>query len=765
MERILFVNDLIEWQSATATECMSDKSAQTAQTSERLVERVLWIDEGYILAFVFDIAAKKGFPYPRKTSEILEALSTGAAVKITEDPWARIIRDEHLTKKEKECRDKAWGIIAPIVAQEPSIYERRLRGSLVKKSVEKYNEGKQKEKLIEKTVYGYLRRFWQRGKTPNALIPDYANSAGKGQRKGAGTKKRGRPRKYKNDPDIGEGKNVTEQDRRIFRIAINTFYNTSKKNTLTNAYEQMVKLYYKEDIRYDENGVMKSILKHHNEIPTLEQFRYWYKVEHQSNVEKTIKSRTGAKNFSLKNRAILGTSKAETRGPGSRFQIDATVADVYLISKYNSNWIIGRPVIYVVIDVFSRMIAGIYVGLEGPSWLGAMTALANAAADKVKFCREYGIEITEEDWPVHHLPDAILGDRGELLGMPIEENFIPNLHVRVENTASYRADWKGLVERHFAIFHDHVKPFVPGYVDVDFRQRGGRDYRLDGRLTVDAFTSIIIRIVLFHNREHNLTKYVKDEEMIADDVPTIPIELWKWGITNRSGRLKSFSEEIVKLNLMPTSQATITPKGIKLQGKEMYYTCSKAEEEQWFERARSNLLAPSEKYLTISYDIRKPDFIYLISSDGRDFEKCFLLDSESRYSGKNFYDIEYMLDVEERDNERHKNKELQSKVDLVAEIESIVAESEKVTDPSAETLSNRQRVSNIRDNRAAEKSARRDTEGFEIGQVIAESSEEPLKGEKSQPKTQEKSESLQPSHFDLLRQEREEIRRGRNRSR
>lgn len=764
MERILFVNDLIEWQAEVATECISDKSDQTARTSERLVERVLWIDEGYILAFVFDIEAKKGFPHPRKISEILEALSTGLATKIAKDPWARIIQDEHLTTKEKECRDKAWNIIASIVAQEPSVYERSLRGPLVKESVEKYNTGKQKEKLIEKTVYGYLRRFWQRGKTPNALIPDYAHSSGKGQRKGVGSKKRGRPRKYKNHPGIGEGTNVTEQDRRIFRIAINTFYNTPRKNTLTNAYEQMVKLYYKEDIRYDENGVMKSILKPHDEIPTLEQFRYWYKVEHQSDVQKTIKSRKGSKSFSLNNRAILGTSQGETRGPGSRFQIDATIADVYLISQYNSNWIIGRPVIYVIIDVFSRMIAGIYVGLEGPSWLGAMMALANAASDKVKFCREYGIEITEEDWPVHHLPEAILGDRGELLGMSIEERFIPNLHVRVENAASYRADWKGLVERHFATLHGHVKPFVPGYIDVDFRQRGARDYRIDSKLTIDAFTRIVIRIVLFHNKEHNLTKYARDEEMIIDDVPTIPIELWKWGISNRSGRLKSFSEEIVKLNLMPTSRATITAKGIKLHGKEMYYTCSKAEEEQWFERARSNLLTTFEKKLTVSYDIRKPDFIYLISSDGKDFEKCFLLDSESRYSGKNFDDIEYMLSIEQRDSQKRKNKELQGKVDLIAEIESIVTESEKITSPS-EKLSNRQIVSNIRDNRAAEKSARRDTEGFEIGPVISEYSEDLSQGEKSQPQVQEKSESLQPSHFDLLRRKREETKRGRNCSR
>src|SRR5699024_11939342 len=71
----------------------------------------------------------------------------------------------------------------------------------------------------------------------------------------------------------------------------------------------------------------------------------------------------------------LGNSKSETNGPGTRFQIDATIADIYLVSSLDVNKVIGRPVIYAVLDVYSRIITGLYVGLEGPSWIGAMMAL------------------------------------------------------------------------------------------------------------------------------------------------------------------------------------------------------------------------------------------------------------------------------------------------------------------------------------------------------------------------------------------------------
>ena len=102
-----------------------------------------------------------------------------------------------------------------------------------------------------------------------------------------------------------------------------------------------------------------------------------------------------------------------TFGPGHRYQIDATIADVYLVSSVDNTRIIGRPVVYCVIDVFSRLICGLYIGLEGPSWLGAMMALDNVIEDKVVFCKNYGIEITNKEWPNSFLPEKILADRGE----------------------------------------------------------------------------------------------------------------------------------------------------------------------------------------------------------------------------------------------------------------------------------------------------------------------------------------------------------------
>ena len=742
MNSEIFVNDLIQWNSD------NEKNS--------LIERIVWIDEDYTIAFLFNINATKGFPRSYSVEDIKEAIRYQEVSKLEIDPWIRSIKEESLSEKEKLLRDNAWEIISLLVTQEPDIYYRDIRGKLVQQVINEYNQGRQENKLIPLTVYKYLRRFWQRGKNKNALLPDYDKSGGKGKRRQAGDKKRGRPRKYKNHPEIGEGINITEQDRQIFRIAINKFYRTKTKNSLVTAYKLMIKDYYAEEYQFDENKVKTSILIPPEKRPTFTQFRYWYETEN-SNLEKTITTRKGTKRYSLENRAILGTSKQETIGPGSRYQIDATVADIYLVSKYQRNWIIGRPVVYVVIDVFSRMIVGVYVGLEGPSWLGAMMALANAATNKVSFCQEFNIKITEEEWPCHHIPECILGDRGELVGMTVE-TMIPNLFIRVENAASYRADWKGLVERHFRVIHERVKPFLPGFIDTDFRQRGAKDYRLDSRLDIDQFTEIIIEIILYHN-SHEVKSYNRDEQMIADDVASIPIELWKWGIKNRSGRLRTINEDIIRLNLMPTEKARITERGIRF--KSMYYSCEKAINEMWFEKARSKLLSKEEKSLKIAYDPRQIDFIYIPSPDGRDFEKCCLIDPDERYAHKTIYDVEYLLAYETLQRKKREGKQLQNEVDLMAKIESVASRAEQETEKYQDKgESNLQKTSGIREHRATEKAQRREVEAFELKDNSKALPSPEKKKIKEEVKPSNSTQSTQPNHLDLLARKRRERKGG-----
>ncbi len=721
MNHQLYINELIRWNPGQENE---------------YTERILWIDSGGPILYVIDVHSSEGLPKAKRVDDIISALENGEAEKSEDDPFTRIISEEDIKDSDREKRDKAWSIISEIVAyeNEPDVYLREKRGPWITKAIEKHG-------VTYATVYKYFRRYWQRGKNKNSLLPDYYNSGGKGKRKNLGLKKIGRPRQ--NIAANGPGINVDEATKKIFRTAISKYYDNPKENHLTTAYDLMVKEFYHEDYRF-EGGVKKPVTIPIDQIPTITQFRYWYEVE--QDIVESLKARKGNKKFALRHRAVTGKSDAEVIGPGSRFQIDATVADVYLVSRFNRSWIIGRPVIYAVIDCFSRMVAGIYVGLEGPSWIGAMMALANAFTEKVSYCKEYGIDIENEDWPCFHTPQTILGDRGEMESRHAD-TLANGLNIRIENTPSYRADWKGIVEQYFRLIHEKVKPLVPGYIDVDFRTRGGKDYRLDAKLDIYQFTRIIVKCVLHHNNEHWMKKYDTNEMMIEDDIDPIPRELWNWGIVNRSGKLKAYPRDIVKLNLMPVGTATVTEKGIKF--KKMYYSCQKAIEEYWFERARNK----GTWTVDIAYDPRKMDYIYIKTDSAKGFIKCSMIDKR-RYGDRTFDEIEYLLHYEKLKLDRNAGRILQSKIDILSEIENASQEAERMTDEqSDQTISNAERTKNIRAKRKIEKDEEKKSKAFELDEDTLDNVE-PAKVIPIHEETVEKFKY--PSHIEYLRKKQQE---------
>ncbi len=685
-KRILAANDILQYGDG--------------EDDETTLLRLLYSDYVNDIAFIISINGDKGLPVFRRLSLLTEDISLGIAKVMSDDPWARIITENELAEKEKETRDKAWKFIEDLIKTESelAIYDWKTRGQLVQEAARKHD-------TTPRTMYKYLRRYWQRGKTKNALLPDYQNSGGRGKERKLTGKKLGRKRKFAHVAEIGEGVNVDEKIKKVFRAAISQFYYKPSETSLQTAFDLMISKYFVEDY-INEGGVKKPILIPQDQKPTYAQFYYFYNKE--KNIKKAVTSRKGKSAYALGYRPILGSATHEVFAPGSRYEIDATVADVYLVSSYNSSWIIGRPVVYVVIDVFSRMIAGVYIGIEGPSWIGAMMALANTVANKKDFCAEYDIAIDDEDWECDRLPETILADGGEISGKAVEA-LATNLNIRIETASPYRGDLKGIVERFFNTIKEKVKPFLPGQIITDAYKRRGYDYRLDAKLNIHQFTHIILTGILQHNRSY-LGYYERDAEMIADNVQPTPLNLWRWGIRNRSGRLHWFPEDIVKLNLLPSDSGRITRGGILF--KDMEYSCERAIKEGWFEKGSHW----SGEKVQIVYDMRMLNYVYLRADDGRSFDKCYLLPTEEKYMNRDFYDIEHLQNYEQLKQQLSLPEKQQEFADLAATTMAVVKEAAKIAardqDPTASKAS---RVANINEKRELERDARRENEAFELG--------------------------------------------------
>ncbi|MDR0287355.1 MAG: DDE-type integrase/transposase/recombinase, partial [Clostridiales bacterium] len=504
--------------------------------------RILWVSEANDFAYIFNVNTTE-MPSSVSCNELKSKIDDGFFTIQESDPYLLVISENELSDKERLVRDEIWNLMSNALTSEPGIYEKKQRGSMM--SAIMSVSGKDL-----KNLHRYLKTYWQKGKIKNAFIPDFRSRGGKNKERAATELKRGRPSKYGDS-----GINIDEATKAIFEKAIKKYYHTRDSHTLQYAYDMMIAEHYAQYVTQSD-GKKKAVLPPIDELPTIRQFRYWYGKMHGE--KEKITKRKGETKFNLNHRAVLGKSDHSVMGPGAKYEIDATIGDIYLLSRFNRADIIGRPVLYFVIDVFSRMVTGMYIGLEGPSWAGMMMAIANAVSDKVKYCAEYGIEITEDEWPCRGVPGAIRGDRGELESKAAD-TLVNALSVRAENAPPYRADMKGIVEQHFNTINGTTVAFLPGRVRKEDDERGGNDYRLKAILDINQLTKIMIQSVLQHNNYHLLEGYERTENMIKDNVVPIPLEIWNWGIKNYAGALRTFPEESVKLALMPADTASVTP--------------------------------------------------------------------------------------------------------------------------------------------------------------------------------------------------------------
>ncbi|MCW8885090.1 MAG: Mu transposase C-terminal domain-containing protein, partial [Motiliproteus sp.] len=574
-------------------------------------------------------------------------------------------------------RDAALDAIAPLLANHPLLFDKRERNRQIKARLKSTS----RSRLY---ITRNLRRYWQRGMAPNSLAPDYHRSGARGQPRREVRHKAGPKRKLA----PGEGVIINDEIAQIFRTAIELHYIPNQKFPLVKAKDKAVGMY---KARYP--------LATESEVPTRAQFLYFFKTNYLAHEVDRI--RMPSKTYDKDVRALQSTAARGNIGPGGRYEIDATIADLYLISVHDPSKIIGRPVIYFVKDVFSRLVVGLYVGLENPSWVSAMIAMANAFTDKVDYCKELGIDIDPSSWPSVGLPESIMADRGELLYRQADV-LVNRLGIQLSNSRAYRGDDKGICERHFRTIQAEFRPYVEGIVEpVNGKKRIGRRYELDAELTLPAFQKMITHIVLFYNNQHVIEGYDYAPDM-PTDLPAIPLELWNWGIKHRTGRLKACEKELTWVNLLPYEKGTVSNYGITFKG--LIYTCQEAIAKGWFDRnGRSR-----PKSLEVAYDPRRTNQVYL-RPDGsyEHFWTCELSDRSRRYKGMSFVDAGGLLKASRSTTATAKQKEAFSAPELQQTIEEIVRQerAKKTNFPLGSASS---RLKGIEDNRRREKEIERD---------------------------------------------------------
>ena len=325
----------------------------------------------------------------------------------------------------------------------------------------------------------------------------------------------------------------------------------------------------------------------------------------------------------------------------------------------------SKPPAKPVVMISNGFVMGYSLTWEGGTY-SLRDLMLNVIADKVEWCRKFGIFIKREQWDSSQMPSVIVSDMGSEYK---SETFsqITELGVTLINLPALRPELKSIVERSFQFLQGTAKPYLMdhGYVDRDAGKRLAPDYRKGAKLTIEDYEKVIIHSILYHNCQRILEDYPYTEDMLAAQVKPYPNSIFEWGKGQQGCNLISVKPKQLILTLLPRAQGKFTRRGLLVMG--LRYDSKEKDFTEDYLVGRDAVAA---------YNPESADTVYLIENGN--FIEFFLI--ESRFSGKSFDAIKQMMDAQKAiiDGAAHEN--LQGRVDLASHIEKIVAGKEKHAD-------------------------------------------------------------------------------------
>ena len=425
-------------------------------------------------------------------------------------------------------------------------------------------------------------------------------------------------------------------DQRKMTQALNRYYYSPKKMPLKMVYEKMLV-----DAYITENG---SIDDAH---PSFSAFRYFF--DKKKSVTKYVISRQGISDYQKNYRPLTGKGDSGILEIGT-YEMDATIADIYIVSSYNRKPI-GRPYVYLAVDVASRLIAGVYVGLEGTSD-SVLQCIANAAEDKVDFCAKYGIDITKDMWPSSGLPDMICTDRGNDFMSDRVKQLCEMFGMEITSLPAYRPDLKGYVEKAFDCIQRRYKPHLRGLGVIDGKvgERGVPSYIAQARLDLREFTKVVIECILYYNSAKVINSFIRPPEMSASNTRHIAADIWKWYENEGKDNRIVAEPEAIKLMLLPRAMGTITRAGLLYDN--LLYTSNEIKEKM------VNAKAYGVEKVKIAYNPVDNRCLYYLEN-GKYFPQMLTKASEV-FASMPFKEVEIVME-EEREARKAEMKDETSK--------------------------------------------------------------------------------------------------------
>jgi putative transposase len=267
--------------------------------------------------------------------------------------------------------------------------------------------------------------------------------------------------------------------------------------------------------------------------------------------EENLRRRYGKKIANYKFKLIEGHFR-DTEEPFEVVQIDHTPLDIIVVDEV-FRMPIGKPLLTLAIDVYSRMVAGLYISFDPPSSLAAGMCIANAILPKELYLSKLDIK---GEWPCYGIMKTIHADNGKEFHGKMLDRACIEYNIKPEWRPVAEPNYGGYIERLLGNFLKRIHT-LPGTTFSNTQERKGYNSEKKAVFTITELETWLLTFIVnvYHNKKHK-------------ELGMSPLQKYTEGLLGTGTKIgkglpvRLTNERKVKLDFMPFVERSIQEYGI-----------------------------------------------------------------------------------------------------------------------------------------------------------------------------------------------------------
>lgn len=283
------------------------------------------------------------------------------------------------------------------------------------------------------------------------------------------------------------------------------------------AYDAVLRRYFREPVEAPDGSSVKMVTLPEEERSVSYKMLYNYIRKHTEDYSCKGKDERDKQN---NDRQLVGNSKTGVYELGQIVEADEMELGCYVVDQNDGETVLGKAVVYCMVEVLSGICIGAYVSLENNSMRGFQQVFLSLLEPHKNQTKGYNIDYDEEDWPSMIVPNEIRCDRGSEYMSKAYSKAMGELGIRNTPVPPGCGSLKGVVESFNGLVQTYLKAQLKNNGYVEDKYRGGDLAKGDACLTLEEIRGLVYQSVILYNRR--VFEGLIDKKYLDNDVSPTP---------------------------------------------------------------------------------------------------------------------------------------------------------------------------------------------------------------------------------------------------